>query len=69
MVLVIFSGFVEATAAKTGGITAVLIKREGNADLPEDAAKEFMVISSFKELGLEKAAKRKIEEDAAAEEV
>lgn len=61
--------FSEAKAAKTSEVPVILIKREGNEPLPEDSEKEFMVISSFKEISFEKVSKRKNEEDATPVEV
>ncbi|XP_975603.1 enolase-phosphatase E1 [Tribolium castaneum] len=56
----------EATAAKSGGLAAVLIIREGNSPLPEEISKEFTTISSFKDF--DKTLKRKIEEAPTSEE-
>lgn len=59
----------EAKAAKTAGVIAVLIIREGNDALPEESSKELPVISSFKELVVDKPTKRKNEEETAPTEV
>jgi enolase-phosphatase E1 len=59
----------EATAAKSGGVTAVLINREGNPPHPDGVSKDFTVISSFKDLGLDKTSKRKNEEQSTSTEV
>ncbi|CAG9860759.1 unnamed protein product [Phyllotreta striolata] len=53
----------EAKAAKTAGLIASLIVREGNKALPEEVSKEFPVVSSLKDVALEKSVKRKNEED------
>ncbi|CAH2000660.1 unnamed protein product [Acanthoscelides obtectus] len=67
-VLFITDSAEEGKAAKTAGMHVALVKREGNESLPEDAAKEFTVISSFKEISFENPSKRKnIEESAPAE--
>lgn len=63
------SSFSEAKAAKSANVVAVVVKREGNEPLPEDASKDFMIISSFKEISFEKVSKRKNEEEAAPVEV
>lgn len=59
----------EAKAAKTAGLVTSLITREGNDALPEDAAKDFPVITSFKDIVLEKSVKRKNEEEVPPTEV
>jgi len=58
----------ELKAAKEAGLLAVLVTREGNAELPEGAAKEFTIISSFADLSFDSSNKRK-KEDAEEPEV
>ncbi|CAG9834521.1 unnamed protein product [Diabrotica balteata] len=59
----------EAKAAKTAGFTSVLITRDGNDALPEEASKNFPVISSFQDVVFDKSVKRKNEEESAPTEV
>lgn len=54
----------EAKAAKTAGCNAVLVLREGNAEIKEEDRKEFTTISSFTELA---SAKRKTPDDVSTE--
>ncbi|RZF42498.1 hypothetical protein LSTR_LSTR004417 [Laodelphax striatellus] len=49
----------EATAAVESGMLAVLVSREGNAALTDDAKASFRVISSFADLAFEDSGKRK----------
>nr|CAH7718979.1 unnamed protein product [Callosobruchus chinensis] len=67
-VLFITDSAEEGKAAKTAGMHVALVKREGNDSLPEEATKEFTVISSFKEISFENPSKRKnVEESTPAE--
>jgi enolase-phosphatase E1 len=59
----------EATAAKSGGVPAVLNNREGKPPHPDGISKDLTVISSFKDLGLDKTSKRKNEEQSTSTEV
>lgn len=59
----------EAEAAKTAGIVSVLVKREGNDDIPEEVVKAFPVVSDFKEIVFENPAKRKNEDETVPAEV
>lgn len=61
--------FPEAKAAKTAKFEVAIIKREGNAEIPEDTLKEYTVLSSFKDVTAENSSKRKVEEETAAAEV
>ncbi|KAJ8925343.1 hypothetical protein NQ315_009173, partial [Exocentrus adspersus] len=58
----------EAEAAKSAGVMPVLVKREGNDDISEEALKAFHVVSTFKEINFENSAKRKNEDVVVAEE-
>ncbi|XP_044263789.1 enolase-phosphatase E1 [Tribolium madens] len=58
----------EATAAKSGGLATVLMIREGNSPLSDEISKEFTTVNSFKDLEVDKASKRKIEEGPTSEE-
>lgn len=66
---IFFFFFVEAEAAKSAGVVSVLVKREGNEEIPEEAAKAFPTVSSFKEIVFENSAKRKNEDETVPAEV
>ncbi|KAJ8966775.1 hypothetical protein NQ314_003313 [Rhamnusium bicolor] len=59
----------KAKAAKTAGLLALLVTREGNEAIPEEASKELLVVSSFKEVVFENPAKRKNEDETVPTEV
>lgn len=40
----------EATAAKKAGLQVVIVKREGNAPLPEAAEKQFRTVTDFNQV-------------------
>ncbi|KRT86568.1 hydrolase, partial [Oryctes borbonicus] len=52
----------EANAAKKAGITAILVKREGNKEIPEADSADFTILASFADHFLEMSGKRKNEE-------
>lgn len=57
----------EATAAQKAGVHSLLITREGNAELADEAKKSFTVISSFADVCFESSGKRKNEDSEAIE--
>lgn len=49
----------EAQAAKTAGMQTLIVVREGNAELSEDEKKEFVTVTSLKDIIFESSAKKK----------
>lgn len=56
----------EAEAAKSADVNVVLVEREGNAPLTEEAKTNFTIVNSFADITVEKM-KRKLEEASAEE--
>lgn len=59
----------ELKAAKEAGLIVILIKREGNAEIPEEVAEQFNCISSFLDISFDNTNKRKNEEEVDGTEV
>nr|XP_023016910.1 enolase-phosphatase E1-like [Leptinotarsa decemlineata] len=59
----------EAKAAKSAGLVATVIRREGNDPLPAEDSKEFPIISSFEDVLLDKPVKRKEVDEPVSKEM
>lgn len=68
-VLLICFVIAEAKAAQSAKLEAILVTREGNEELDDDAKKQFKTIATFSEITFEISGKRKNEDEPETTEV